>query len=326
MRKFFIFLALPFIMLFLSLPYESQSTLAAEATYKKEKAEIRTLINDLNKYSNEHDIENIKNYYSKDYKSYDGFNYDAFFASVKDTFKSYPDITYKSKIKSINVHGGWASVELIDTSTSKRQTATQAIINNKPVLDEKMFGTMESICHYVVYLKKNNGRWQIYSDNIITEETAIKYGTTEDMTIGILSPPVVEEGKEYCISLNAKNKPKNSIMLASLTREEIKYPPSTPFDAFRKVPKDGTLERLVIANKKGINEYSLASLGITEISLNEEKTAINYKMSGVAFIMKRVNVYPQKRNAVDREYVKKLLDGEAKANNNTGKETTKESL
>ena len=72
-------MALPFIMLFLSLPYESQSTLAAEATYKKEKAEIRTLINDLNKYSNEHDIENIKNYYSKDYKSYDGFNYDAFF-------------------------------------------------------------------------------------------------------------------------------------------------------------------------------------------------------------------------------------------------------
>ena len=42
--------------------------------------------------------------------------------------------------------------------------------------------------------------------------------------------------------------------------------------------------------------------------------------------MKRVNVYPQKRNAVDREYVKKLLDGEAKANNNTGKETAEESL
>ncbi len=326
MRKFFIFLALPFIMLFLSAALDSQSAFGAEKTYIKEKSEIRTLINDLNKYSNEHDIEGIKSYYSKDYKSYDGFNYDAFLLSIKDTFKSYPDISYKSKIKSININGNFASVELIDTSTSKRQTTTQAIINNKPVLDEKMYGTMESVCHYVVYLKKSNNKWQIYSDNIISEETAIKYGTTEDMKIGIWSPPVVEEGEEYCISLNATNKPKNSIMLASLTREEIKYPPSTPFDAFRKMPKDGALERLVIANKKGINEYSLASLGITEISLNEERTAINYKMSGVAFIMKRVNVYPKKRNAVNQEYVKNLLSKEDKTDNNAQKEVPKESL
>ena len=54
----------------------------------------------------------------------------------------------------------------------------------------------------------------------------------------------------------------------------------------------------VQANNNGVNEYSLASVGITEISLNEEKTAINYQMSGIAFLMKRVNIYTNKN---DRE-------------------------
>ena len=280
--------------------YREQNLLGREKT---DKAQIRELFSNLNKYSNEHNTEAIKKFYSKDYISYDGFNFDAFFASVDETFKIYPDISYKSKIKSINIIGNWAAVELIDITTSEKQAATQAIINNKPVMDRKIEGTMESLCHYVTYLRKTGGKWQIYSDNIITEETAIKYGKAAEIDMNILSPLVVKGGEEYCISLNIKDKPKGALGLASLSREEIKYPPAAPVDKFRKIPSDGTLERVVIANKKGINEYSMASVGITEISLNEEKTAINYEMAGVAFLMKRVNVYGE-RNAVDLKYLK----------------------
>lgn len=284
------------------------STLNVQAKVS-DKAQIKNLLNDLNKYSNTHDIEGIKKYYSKDYISFDGFNYDAFFVSIDETFKSYPDISYKSKIKSINIFGDYAAVEMSDISTSEKQTTTQAIVENKPVLDNTLNGIMESKSHYITYLKKINNKWLIYSDSVIAEETSIKYGTTLDLNIELSSPLSVNEGEEYCIKLNVPNKPKGSVMLASLSREEIKYPPDIPSDIFRKVPVDGILERVVKSNKNGMNEYSLASVGLTEISLNEEKTAINYRMSGVAFLMKRVNVNPIK-NVTDNEYIKKKLNKE----------------
>lgn len=276
---------------------------------KSDRAQIKSLLNNLNKYSNAHDSDKIKEFYSKDYQSYDGFNLNAFVAAIKETFKIYPDITYKSRINSINIMNNWASVELTDTSISKKQALTQAIINNKPITDKKIEGVMESICNYIVYLKKTDGRWQIYADSIISETTSIKYGVMQDMKIDIISPLVAKEGEEYCISLNVEEKPKDSIILASLSREEIKYPPKTPIESFRKVPSTGILERIVQANKNGLNEYSLASVGITEISLNEEKTAINYEMSGIAFLMKRVNIYTNK-NAFDKKYVNKILKKE----------------
>ena len=93
---------------------------------------------------------------------------------------------------------------------------------------------MESRCHYITYLRKLGNKWQIYSDNIITEETAIKYGKAAEIEMDISSPLIAKEGEEYCISLNIKNKPQGALMLASLSREEIKYPPSTPVDKFRK--------------------------------------------------------------------------------------------
>ncbi len=296
--------------------YNPQNILGQEKT---DKAQIKELFYNLNKYSNEHNTEAIKAFYSKDYISYDGFNFDAFFASVDETFRIYPDISYKSKIKSINVIGNWAAVELTDITTSEKQAATQAIKNNKPVLDKEIKGIMESRCHYVNYLRKTGGVWQIYSDNIITEETTIKYGKASEIDMDILSPLIVKGGEEYCISLNVKNKPQGALVLASLSREEIKYPPAAPVDKFRKIPSDGTLERVVTANKKGINEYSMASVGITEISLNEEKTAINYEMAGVAFLMKRVNVYGE-RNAVDVKYLKEYKE---KAKKDTEKQAEK---
>ncbi len=317
-KNFIIFTALFTALLFNLNAYAIESVDEDFETYpvynflnkeKDDKTQIKDLLYNLNKYSNTHEIDKIKQFYSKDYISYDGFDLDAYIAAIKETFETYPDISYKSKIKSINVFDGWASAELTDTSISEKQALTQAIVNNKPVFDRKIDGVMESECNYVIYLKKIRGRWQIYSDNIISESTSIKYGNARELKMGIVSPPVIKEGEEYCISLNIENKPEEYIMLASLSAEEIKYPPATPKDIFRKFPSQGPLERIVRANKNGVNEYSLASVGITEISLNEEKTAINYEMSGIAFLMKRVNVYTNK-NVTDKEYVDKMLKKE----------------
>ena len=45
---------------------------------KSDKAQIKELLNNLNKYSNEHNIAALKEFYAKDYISYDGFNHSAF--------------------------------------------------------------------------------------------------------------------------------------------------------------------------------------------------------------------------------------------------------
>ena len=186
--------------------YSIKNTLNKEKT---DRAQIKELLYNLNEYSNTHDTDKIKKFYSKDYISYDGFNRDAFIAAIKETFEMYPDITYKSKIKSMQIFDNWASVQLTDTSVSNKQALTQAIVNNKPVLDKKIEGVMESVCDYVVYLKKTAGRWEIYADSIIAESTSIKYGNAKDLKMDIISPLVVKGGEDYCISLNIENRPEN---------------------------------------------------------------------------------------------------------------------
>lgn len=301
-----------FILLFAFLISSSCNPAGASLDFssRAERLEIKRTLTELEKYSNEHNQDKIKTFYSKDYISHDGFDYNTFLLSIKETFQTYPDISYKSKIKSIDIMGDYAAVEITDSAKSTKQAVTQAIVNNKPVPNQKLNGNMESKSRYISFLKKTGGKWLIYSDDVITEETSIKYGNANDIDIKLYTPPSVKGAEQYTIKLTASKKPKNVIMLASLSKEEIKFPPALPNDIFRKVPSDGTLERIVYANKKGVNEYALASAGLTEISLNEERTAINYRMSGMAFLIKRVNVRFDNK-AVNKEYVKKLLEKES---------------
>ncbi len=76
---------------------------------------------------------------------------------LKETFEMYPDITYKSKIKSMQIFDNWASVQLTDTSVSNKQALTQAIVNNKPVLDKKLKALWKAFAIMLSTLK-NSGQ------------------------------------------------------------------------------------------------------------------------------------------------------------------------
>ena len=86
------------------------------------------------------------------------------------------------------------------------------------------------------------------------------------------------------------NKPEDIIALASISREEITYPPADYNEKFRKIPETGDLERYVKANNKNLNEYALASVGFTKVSINEEITKARIEILGIAYIMKRINM------------------------------------
>ena len=55
--------------------------------------------------------------------------------------------------------------------------------------------------------------------------------------------------------------------------------------------EDNTLSRIFNANKDNVNEYNVASLGLTQ-NITTPEGEVKIIMSGLAFIMARVNVIP----------------------------------
>lgn len=68
---------------------------------------------------------------------------------------------------------------------------------------------------------------------------------------------------------------------------------------FKRLPEEQILERVFNANTDNINEYAVASVGITKSEKIDDELMKVY-MNGLAFIITRVNVVP-KNNFVNIE-------------------------
>ena len=257
---------------------------------KSDEAQIRDILKNLTKYSNEHDVEKIISLYDKSYRSFDGFEYDTFKKMLQETFKAYDDISYKSDVESINLYGDKAVANLIDR-TKATLVSKKAQEKFKEMSDPELnSGLLEGECNYSIYLQKINNEWKIVGDNVISEVTSVKYGSAKEYPMEFLAPLTTPKDEEYCLTLKMPVE-KGVKVVAALGKEEILYPSVEPEDIFRKLPKDGILERIVRANKNGYNEYAMASVGITKISAAPDLSLFEIKMTGLAFLMQRVNVY-----------------------------------
>lgn len=271
--------------------YISEKSEEREIAAKKRKdiKEIKKLLKQLVEYSNEHNVEKVATLYDKKYRSFDGFKYDTFVKMLKETFEVYENLTYKSSVKDIILYEDKAVVNLIDTTTatlsSKKDDKKQQL-----ALPDINTGHLRGECNYAIYLQKINDEWKITGDNVISEVTSIKYGSAKEYPMEFSAPLTVPYDSEYCLTLKMKQK-KGDKVVASLGKEEILYPSAEPKDVFRKLPKDGILERVVRSNKKGFNEYAIASVGITKMDVAQDFSIIEFKMTGLAFLMQRVNLY-----------------------------------
>ncbi len=250
---------------------------------KTPKMEIKSLIKQHNKALSNHDIEKIKTFYDENYKSTDGFNLDDMSKMLEQTYSAYKNIKYQTKIISINTDDNWALVQLKD-----RTTASVYPTEIKEIKKEKM-GKLEGISIYNMYLKKEHDSWKIVQDDILIEQTSLKYGIANKMDMDLIAPYQVKNNEEYDLSLKI-NKPDDIIALASISREEITYPPQDYKEKFRKIPELGELERVVRANNKNKDEYAVASIGLTKVSVNEAQTKARIEVLGLAYLMKRVNM------------------------------------
>lgn len=242
--------------------------------FNNDTREVKSLLNSQVRYANRNNFKKFINTYDKNYVNSDGFNLETYSDIVKDVWQSYDKIKYGIKIKNIEIKDDCAIVSLDETSS--------AIIP-----DKNMNGVLRSEADSVYHLKKVDGKWKVTYDAVNSENTSMLYGDARDLDIKLTAPHEIEAGVEYTASLEF-TPPENSIAIASIASDKVEYPQKQAKEVFRKLPDDNILERLFISNTDNVNEYIIASIGITKADIND--LSIKLSLTGYGYQITRVNV------------------------------------
>lgn len=259
--------------------------------------EIISLFKKLDTYSEKQDLKKIKQLFSDDFVNNDGYDIDTYIKSVKNGFSSYTVSNAYTKINNISINDDYAIV--LVTETSKAETA-------KPIEGIGGNGLIISSADIYYHLKKQNGKWQISSANIIDETCSILYGAAKSVYFSINVPTMVKSGSEYTISLSFAPI-KETFVAASLFSSQIIYPMNLPQTDFKAIKNDGILERLVTANSDNYNEYAVATIGMTSPKLiagNE----YGLETTGSAIVLRRVNVIKPLPQKIDKKHCDKKIE------------------
>ena len=295
-KKFFLFSILMLSTIFsqcLSMPSLAQGKAKEENTVYSYcvKDDQSDAANELNNFLanylidlNAHEIQKIETYYASNYISGDSLNKEQVLDLIKQTWEKYPDLKYSTTVKNLRLDNNRASVELSENITATTKDKSE-ITKDK--------GCVNGTSHNVLYLEKYGCGWKIITDKTLYEETAIKYGTAKNININFDVPEQVLSGENYTALLNV-DLPPEVFALGSLASVPLVYPIKQPEETFRQILPDlKTLERLIKSNKDGFNEISSASVSFCEAQ-RTNYTNLDLKVTGIAVILKRVNVLPKK--------------------------------
>lgn len=278
------------------------STAPTQVTSTNPYIELRKSLCNHLKYANSYNLDGLKTLYADNYINADGLNKDIYFDLIKKTWESYPDIKYTMEIKNLEISANNATAQVVERAIAST-SAKSGIIHEK--------GILESNSNSVYYFEKINNKWLITSDHIISEKTMLRYGVANDMKIELIAPNQIPANTEYTAALEVKA-PKDSLVIASVGKENITYPQVLAEEIFRKIPDDGVLERVFKSNNKNINEYAVASFGITKAKIINQ-SELKIFVTGLGFAMTRVNVIPK------NEFVKIALDEKNEKGEKNGK-------
>ena len=233
------------------------------------------------KASNAYDINKLSSLYADKYINGDGFKKDVYFDLIEKTWASYKDIKYKMEIKNIQVYGDLAMVELNEYAIATTDSKSSALMGK---------GLLRSISDCIYYFEKINNDWQITSDHTAFEKIYLSYGAAQNSQIELIAPSQILANTPYTASLEIKA-PQDTLVIASIGREIITYPQTVADEVFRKFPDNNCLERMFTSNDKNINEYTVASYGMTKAEI-KKGSEIKIYITGLGFVMSRVNVIP----------------------------------
>lgn len=286
---------------------ERKARIEQNQILKNNEIEIKALFNEQLKQANNHCLNGVGASFSNDFVSSDGFNKEVYLKLVEDTWETYKDISYTSKINNIEISGNYATVYMTETAVATPIEKVDGF---------ELVGELYSESRCVYHLKKHGTVWLIDSERVIDETSTLKYGEARHCDVELIAPKQVPAGKYYTSSFKI-NAPENTVIVATINKDNIVYPRKDyPKAAFRTTASDNMLERVFTANKDNINENVIASAGIAYTQQNDNDE-IKVLMSGLVFIMTRVNVIPENK-FVDLQAAKNKADSDK-----NGKESVK---
>ncbi len=244
---------------------------------KSPEAQIRNFFKRYNRYSERNNIEKLKDMYADDYVNNDGFNKNTVFELIQMASDAYKDVSYTTQIDSIKVTGNYATVKAHETAKGTTSKKVDRIND---------YGQIISDIYYTDYLKKEGNKWQITATVVTSEYVSLTYGEAKNMVIELSAPEAVPEGSEYEVCVKTIS-PDGAFVVGSIVNDQIVFPQVDTKDVFRSVKSD-ELARILTSNKEKNNEYATVSLAITRAQIEPSSVILN--MTGMAFVMKRVNV------------------------------------
>ena len=247
-----------------------KARISANREIKNTQQEIKEVFVKQDKFTNAHDLDKLSDLYSESFVNNDGFDKKLYFKLIKDTWETYPEIQYDTLIRDIQIDGDYASVQTFETALAVTHEQSEKV---------DAYGELRSNANSIYYLKKSG------------EKSQLKYGDARFIKMDLNAPRVINAGEEYSAELSIDLADDES-GIASIDKQLVIHPLDKPEEAFRAIGADSELERIFTANKKNINEYATASIGIAKSEPYDENHSKVY-MSGIAFLMSRVNVIPQ---------------------------------
>lgn len=243
--------------------------------------EIENLFWTQDRYVKNYDVDSLKKLYSDNFTNNDGFTKDVYFSLIKETWETYPDITYKTKIKNIKINGNYAIVET--------QESAVAITKEEDLIPA--IGELNSASNCRYHLEKLSDHWVITGEDVLDEYSTLKYGDARFIKMNLSAPAMIKSRTPYTAKLSV-DLPPEQVVIASISREKIVNPAPKPDEKYRKLSEEQILERMFTSNTENLNEYNVAAIGITK-AVPVSKDNVRVFMNGLAFIMTRVNVVPK---------------------------------
>lgn len=252
--------------------------------FKNTQTKIKEVFTRQDEYTNDHDLKGLSSLYAPNFINNDGFNKDVYFNLIEKTWQNYPSIIYDSKIKEIRINGDYATVFAYETASATTMEQTENL---------KAYGELRSEANTIYHLKRIGDKWLIFAEAVLNEKSQLKYGDARFIKMNLSAPELINSGEEYTAFLNMELTD-NESAVATIDRQEIIHPLKDADEAFRQLTDENQLERVFKANNKNINEYATASIGIAKAeAFDTSKTRVY--LSGVAFLMTRVNVIPNNK-------------------------------
>ncbi len=250
---------------------------------KTPEAQIRDFFKRYNKYSAKNRVDKLKELYTDDYVNNDGFNKKTVFEMMDIASSAYKAVSYTTDIESIEVDGNYAVVRAKEIATGETEKVFEKVNDT---------GTINSELRFVDYMKKEGNKWKISATEVIYEKVILAYGEAKSLPVDISAPDCVPSGANYDVTVRT-TAPDHSFLVASISNDRIVFPQEQGKDVYRAIKKD-ELARILTANKTNNNEYATVSIALTRAKVEPESVVLN--MTGIAFIMKRVNVLSVNEN------------------------------